>query len=139
MDGRTAESAHPGFAEVIRQLDSLDAQLLSAIRDASSLPIATLSRKVGRGYVEEHKNVIDVHKGKQPYASSNVRATIDNLERLGLVSIRYVRHLTLDEQYNWIDIRSEYLELVEADHEVDVAKGILELTAFGRAFKGAAS
>ena len=140
MDGRTAGSAHPGFAQVIRQIDSLDAQLFNSLSHETSYPVVTLRIQLdGGGFDEAQKHIVGALRGGQPFASPMVQTSIDNLERLGLVSIDYSFYFKAPERYEWVETRPEYLRLKEAGKEVDVGKGILELTAFGRMFKQAVS
>ena len=103
MDGRKSQSAHPGFAQIIRQFDSMDAQLFGTI------------------------------------VSPLMQTSIDNLERLGLISIDYEHFFTAPERYKWVEDRPEYLRLTENGKEVDIRKGILELTSFGKTFMKAVS
>ena len=138
MDARKADNAHPAYAEIIRQLTSEEARLLNGIMNYSSkLPIVTLLEKRSIGIEKIIKNIIgyrDRETGEQ-VAAPQPPSMIDNWVRLGLISITYDLQLILEGSYDWVKLRPEYIELEKrAKGKVDVKKGILELTEFGKAF-----
>ena len=144
MDARRARSAHPAYAEVIRQLTADEARMFNEVKQyGPKLPVATLmgQRQVGFGTI--HKNIIDVRNketGEQVAASLlNVPSMIDNWLRLGLISITYDLRLTGSGSYDWVETRPEYVELAGEYDKVEVRQGILELSSFGKSFSDAVS
>ncbi len=138
MDGRKAGSAHPAYAEIIRQLTSDEARLLNQVIDYGPLiPIVRLAeqRQIGIGIVL--KSIISYSHpdtGKQ-IDTPQVPAMIDNWMRLGLVSVTYERRLIAKGEYDWAQSRPEYIELrKKAKKGVEIKEGIMELTAFGSSF-----
>ncbi|MDE0159663.1 MAG: DUF4393 domain-containing protein [Candidatus Dadabacteria bacterium] len=138
MDGRKAGSVHPAYAEIIRQLTSDEARLLNQVIDGRPrIPIVTLKGWDQIGITKMHKNILpysDVNTGEQ-IAAPKLPSMIDNWQRLELISITYEFHLVATGEYDWVQSRPEYIELKEeTEKEVEIEKGIMELTAFGKLF-----
>ncbi len=143
MDGRSAEKAHPAYAEIIRQLTSNEARLLNqVINFGSKLPIVTLNEKGSVGVITIHKNIVNFVNAKteSPMVNPGLPAMIDNWQRLGLISVTYQFSLVATGAYDWVKERPEYIELKKKVNEnVDIKNGIMELTAFGNSFAEAIS
>ena len=134
MDGRTEGSVHPAFVEVIRQLSPEEARLFNQLPDTRTAIVA-LRRKTTGGFDEVRKHILPLARNGQPAAAPEFPAMLDNWERLGLVSVDYTTRLVDEQQYEWVEARPEYIEMTSRGDDVDVVKGMLELSAFGRSFK----
>lgn len=108
MDKNKADEAHPAFVEIIRQLTSDEARIMSFLSERRSIPLVDVKRNridhhggitVYNGYSEfEMSNILDLPK----YAPSGM----ENLCRLGLANI---------PEYGYITNKSLYHPLVNSD------------------------
>lgn len=142
-DDRTEESAHPSFAEVIRQLSGPEAKLLATLMNGQVRPIV---RIIATNVESKGSNVIfdDVWDIQAPDGSptfvAKSRLWLNNWVRLGLVSVDYSRHLTRENAYEWVEGRPELAAAKDAitdGRSVDFDKGIVTPTAFGVEFMSA--
>ena len=63
---------------------------------------------------------------------------LDNFVRLGLVSIDYTHHLVYENSYVWVETHPLYLRKKnEWGKDLEIGKGVLEMTRFGKAFSDA--
>lgn len=146
-DSRVQDTAHPSFAEVIRQLSAEEAGSLAAVLNSPlHLPIieirvnaASTENPTRQGFLVEATHVLDWHEGDKQVASPERAIFVDNWIRLGLVSVDYSSFFTDEGRYSW----AETTPLVLASREkydtpdlkrVDYQRGILKPTEFGRAF-----
>ncbi len=147
MDGRVSATAHPAFVEIIKQLDSEDADLMrGALRISTAIPIAQLRvTTVGeQGYHIVATHLLNLRGGPdQTLHIQNPRlpAMIDNWSRLGLVEVDYNQHLTDPAAYEWVERRPEVIRL-RHERETDKVKvthqkGILIRTQLGERFASA--
>ena len=137
MDGRGLRSAHPAYAEVIRQLAAHEAGMFNRIVEARpKLPIVTLMGGSGGEIRAVRNNILDLIDGStgKPVERPFAQSMIDNWLRLGLISITYDLSLVASDAYDWVQQRPEYIELDSQHNTVEVRKGILELSAFGKSF-----
>lgn len=148
-DKRVEKSAHPSFAEVIKQLTAEEAQTLASVighPNITTLPIVQIRVKSAtpdnpdkEGYKVCANHVMNWHEDDQPIAAPENAMFVDNWIRLGLVSVDYTAWLIGDSRYEWV--QSTPL-LVEAQKKYDAADfarvthkpGILTVTDFGLAF-----
>ena len=146
-DDRTQDDAHPSFVEVIKQLNSVEAELLkTVIEDNIPIPIVTLkinnSGKTGGRLAQ--RNVIELLEASTGSPAENPRlgAYIDNWVRLGLAEITYTEWLAGAGAYDWVQDRPEYARTIallapEKDESIRVDKGMIRATDFGAAFSRA--
>ena len=144
MDARRARSAHPAYAEVIRQLTADEARMFNDIKGyGRQLPVVTLMGQDHIGYGTVLKDIIDMRNQETDeqvaVALLNVPSMIDNWLRLGLISITYDLRLIASGSYDWVETRPEYVELDRKYRKVVVKQGILELSSFGKSFADAVS
>lgn len=148
MDGRNPAAAHPGYIEIIKQLDSIEAQLLrNVIESPIGLPIVELHRRAKdkSGYRVVYRHLVNNLKEvdgvvtQEPEEFERFPAIIDNWERLGLVTVDYSILLSEPNQYDWVEGRPEYRAVKEGlasspDVTIHIQKGILVRTAWGKEF-----
>ena len=148
MDSRVAGSAHPAFVEIIRQLDAEEAYHIKGIlQSRTSLPIVQI-RQVSSAdgeYEVLANHVMDLRKTDDmttPAENDLLPAMVDNWIRTGLVHVTYDARLTGEGRYAWAEERPEYLRLRDQHQkdawQVQVQKGYIERTSFGRQFASAA-
>jgi hypothetical protein len=145
-DDRSQESAHPSFPQVIKEISPAEARILLDVLRADVLPVVRLMLKsTDEGATTVATNLVEIrHKETQEQVDLPMTRTwIDNWARLGLVEVDHRHHLVADERYTWVDDCAEYKRLVDNDprgkDSVEVEKGILRTTDFGRRFLSAVS
>lgn len=162
-DQRIQDSAHPSFAEVIKQLSASEAYALAVTLRTRQLPIieirlnsepppaeaeqSTLQRLVlplrgqsPHGYTVLHTNVLDWYTDGQQVAAPFRALHIDNWIRLRLVTVDYTSWFSGEEAYAWVETTPLMIQARE-QYDTDEIKrvvfqrGILKATDFGKAFE----
>jgi hypothetical protein len=141
MDSKTTKDTHPSFVEIIKQLSSAEARLLTTLIFSDQEPAVTIrnNRKVGSGGRDQFRNftVLGEKAGIQDYR--NIPNYLDNLCRLGLLEIPDSYTLIGEDVYKHLDEHPIVKAIAEAiDQEEDrksklVHKTIM-VTGFGRQF-----
>ncbi|SCX76990.1 DUF4393 domain-containing protein [Nitrosospira sp. Nsp13] len=142
MDGRNANLAHPAFVEIIKQLNTTEAQLIGAIlKSQTGLPIVELRLNTGvKGYHILLRHLLDLksQSTQQSAEDEGMPAIVDNWIRLGLVTVTYQAQLLDEANYSWVESRPEYRRFWDTPHldgeSVVFQKGIIVKTAFGDQF-----
>ena len=147
MDGRIANTAHPAFVEIIKQLDAEDADLIrGALSSPGAIPIIQLRiTTVGEpGYQVVATHLLNLRDGTEQQMlieNPQLPAMIDNWSRLGLIDVDYNQQLTGASSYEWVELRPELVRLRQ-ERETDTVKvthkkGILIRTQLGLRFASA--
>jgi len=143
MDQRLEGADHPAFVEIIRQLTSVEAELLLIIlQETITLPIARIVRKFpdGKGEITLERNIIHYHNRttRKPIEIPNFAAMFDNWVRLGLIEVSFERELVEKSMYDWVKLRPEYLKHSRIDfgeeNKIGIKRGIYNVSDFGRLF-----
>ena len=139
MDEQRMSTAHPAYVEIIRQLTPLEAQALKDILPSNrGLPIVTIRTTTEKGYSDRYKNVVNFMKFDTETEINLISSMVDNWVRLGLISVEYDKKLTDDTSYAWVEGHMGYVLLEEKyKGKIDVVKGIMIPTNFGRLFAAA--
>lgn len=144
MDSETARNAHPGFVEIIRNLNSDEAKLLSYLLSVGPQPIIDIrqeEKSSGSGY-EISESVCTLGHDASLEHRDLVGTYLDNLERLGLVEIPRGRFLTSDGVYDRI-LNDPPVKAIEEkinaseNHKAAFVKYFVRLTQLGRLFGAA--
>jgi hypothetical protein len=143
MDGRSANEAHPAFVEIIKQLNSEEADLIrSALLSPNPIPICEVrisyeGKSSWKTLTRHMLNLLD-SKTNLPAENPRISAMVDNWIRLGLVEVDYEKHLTNDVNYAWSGERPEviqYRQLHENEtQKINIKNGIMSRTALGTQF-----
>ncbi|HQU67139.1 MAG TPA: DUF4393 domain-containing protein [Albidovulum sp.] len=148
MNSDEMQHAHPSFVSIISAMSVFDARVIKAISDQEIVASSILRLD------NEKREGIDIRTHFSPslYRDCGVRsgedadrfhASIDNLERLGLVDARYTRHLVLDGAYTEIEESDEIqrarsqMDAVGDGRKLTIVKGSIELSMFGKSFSNA--
>jgi len=142
MDSRRAESAHPAFVEIIKQLDSAEApHLIDVLKSKSYVPIASVEKAAaGGGSKSLARHLINALNVKTQGIVLLPRfpAMLENWSRLGLIEIHYDAWLSDENAYNWVEERPEYIELKRLhdapDAPVSFSRGYVRVTHLGADF-----
>lgn len=109
MDRTKADDVHPSFSEMIKQLSSLDAQILCRLYSSKSVPIASVVIDfTSGGYTEFAKHILLLDLNNQHYES--IEQVINNLLRLELIEVSYSRWILDDEEYSGYHHHPAFLE-----------------------------
>jgi hypothetical protein len=143
MDGRVTSNAHPAFVEIIKQLNSEEANLIKGVLKSSTpLPIAEirLSTPNNNGWNPLSKHLLNIlnDQTQLPEINERLAAMVDNWVRLGLVEVDYTTHMMSENSYAWVKERPE-VERLKSIHEKDgrtlmFTNGIMTRTALGIQF-----
>jgi hypothetical protein len=136
MDQNTAGKSHPGFVEIIKNLSTHDAKILNYFGE-SMRGVMTMKIKSGTGHKEVQTNIIYYQPDDIPLTL--IASTLENLRRLGLISISYSTYIMDETVYDEILQTAFYTGIkakLEADgHEILGDKGLIKLTDLGKQFR----
>lgn len=141
MIENTKWDVHPSFVEIIKQLSPSDAKTMKALSNPSYFhPILVIARhdKKTDIYYDDvmnyNPNLLKNYKNHQQLSASLI-----NLQRLGLISLRYDVQVSPDSEYEpFIEdpINKFIIEQFKDDDTIEIVykKGLIELTDFGMSF-----
>lgn len=105
LDSSTTKDTHPSFVEIIKQLSSDEAKLLTTLISAEQVPAVTIrnNREDNTGGRDEFRNftVLGEKVGVQNYGRIPIH--LDNLCRLGLLEIPASYALVGEDIYKHLD------------------------------------
>lgn len=143
MDGRIASEAHPAFVEIIKQLDSEEANLIRGFLQSPrtiaivEVGVTTVGKK-GWATLATHLLNLTNLVTLSPVENPKVPAMVDNWVRLGLVDVDYAKHLQAEDSYVWVENRPEvarYRQAHESEtRKLSFANGVIVRTALGAQF-----
>lgn len=141
MNIDTKYYVHPSFVDIIKQLSPMDAKALEEMKQKDSdLPIVDVNLNF-----EENKTfcelLVDYSIDLFPLFNDTavLSASLQNLDRLGIIKIRYDQMLKPDERYNVFYEDAVYKSFADSfggreNTTITLKKGLIELTEFGKAF-----
>lgn len=141
MDSATTKDAHPSFVEIIKQLSSDEAKLLTALISKEQEPAVTIrnNRKDNSGGRDQFRNftVLGEKVGVQDF--SRIPNYLDNLCRLGLLKIPASYVLVGENIYKHLDEHPVVKSIIESINKDDSRKSDLVhktimVTGLGRQF-----
>lgn len=140
---------HHSFVEIIKQISPLDARNLVKIVQNNRFPVAqyrlTINNECHSSPIKQlvfmpALNSYDLHKEQDAFDYDRNATSINNLARLGLIDVNLDVWLTDDSKYELLS-NNPFLEALKQIHEteaeypkVDIKKGIIDITSFGRDF-----
>lgn len=139
MNSEKADNTHPAFVEIIKQLTSLEANILTVyLKNGSPQPIGmTQYQKKNDGFMlEGNKHILALTRGSEIYYNKNIPSYVDNWIRLGLVEVHYDRWVK-EDRYEALKLRDEYINdklQLGDEYTKDLCKGIIQRTTFGEQF-----
>lgn len=126
---------HPSFAEILKQMSSLDAKIIKTFKNSSlnGLPICQYIVYQNDGYTVLLENVYLNYD--TPYLPECSLA-ISSLVRLGLLNASYEKHLTGENTYTPFTEHFWFKKLQQnlTNHKVSIQKGVVSLTPLGQSF-----
>lgn len=137
MNVDTQDNVHPSFVEIIKQLSPLDAQLFNILYSNIVNPIIDLKRKEKNkiGSIDLVNNIMNIDIAPHEFIS----LSINNLERLNLISIPNDTYYTDDNLYKPFYEHELYkkhhkFSISSGSYELIVIKKIISITDIGKAF-----
>lgn len=141
LDGDTVREAHPAFVEIIRQLTPDEARLLSLFTEGRRSPLIDLRVETEgqQGGLTPYRNLslLGIEAGcSHPDLTPNY---LDNLSRLGLITIPLIGHYTDPHAYDELENHPGVQQL-KAEYErvpgkvVKFTRKMLVVTALGSQF-----
>lgn len=142
MDISKNKAMHSSFVEIIKQLNPIDAKILSEIQ-SGNIAIAQIGFNLETsGFIIQYKHLYSLKQNEYPH--DNIEASMDNLIRLGLIDVAYGTYSKNENLYDSLKLTSEYKEIEQAMDSIDESKkrikeirfekGIVETTKFGQNF-----
>ncbi|MDR0302311.1 MAG: DUF4393 domain-containing protein [Treponema sp.] len=125
------------FVEIIKQMTPIDAHNIRDILNAKTLPICQLQQKSNVN--EEGYNIIyDLlywlpSKNEEDWQQNSI--SLVNLQRLGLIQYGFDTYLIDDIQYKHYDNSNLIKALKNNNQNIELKKGVVEITPYGRQFK----
>lgn len=127
--------SHPSFAEILKQMSPLDAEVIKVFKNSplNGFPICRYQISEGGGYLTLLENVFI------EYFTPNLEAcsiSISSLSRLGLVKVIYDDVLLNKDAYLGFEQHPWFIMLKKnlPDKNITMQKGIVSLTPLGRSF-----
>lgn len=145
MDAATARTAHPGFVEIIRNLSSDEARVISFISSSEQIQPIIDIRRVHRtegGGITIHEVVSAIGHDAGCEHQELLSSYLVNLQRLGLIEMDKGRFLTSPTAYDRLLSDPPVKRTIEAldslpDHKSEIVKYFAALTPLGRQFANA--
>lgn len=141
----TKDNVHPGFVDVIKQLSPNDAKILNMLFASGEDCFPIIQVNAGKKTKDNFKfNTIITFANHEIYLICNdfekVIFSINNLCRLGLLSINYLETIAETDVYDAqekapeiVDIKNSF-EAANTDVEIKFARKLVEVTEFGKRF-----
>lgn len=128
------------FVEIIKQLEPIDASILSSITNNKMLPVANIyysNTESLEKSVALHSNVLLTDLDSL-VKINEISASVTNLNRLGLINLTYDVWIVDNTKYDDLKNTQLCIELKEnlppGFDDIDVKKGVLSLTPLGKDF-----
>lgn len=143
MDTKSANDAHPGFVEILKQLTPDEVKILEFLPKVGlHEPLVnlgyTVSEKVGHFTIYRHLGTLASDAGCEH--PEQLPTYVDNLCRLGLIEVPSMRLLAEDWRYDRIlslGLLQQARTQVPAGASFDVEKAMCGLTSLGGSFRNA--
>ena len=134
----TASCGHPSFANIIQNLSPDEAILLKELRDPTPFLTAKFVKKVARDWWTAGDLLTGLETSVCLTFPNNLVAYFSNFDGLGLIGIR--RDLCMAAPPLYEKLEEHYRPVIEAfpydreNHDLEFARGKIEVTPFGRLF-----
>lgn len=131
------KSVHPAYTTIIKEIDPLDAQLLMKISNKALPYVKIFSESTLNGKIQPlYPNIIIYDTNLRIDEYFNLSNSIDNLDRLKLISIRN-DIICFENEYQTLNDCSIYQlhqKNLEPNERISIRKYRVELTELGRSF-----
>jgi hypothetical protein len=138
------DNTHPAFVEVIKQLTSIEAEILPIYLESNTLkPVGRVIYKniEDNSIIVSCRHILELYTGDEPYYDKRIPSFVDNWIRLGLIEVGYDKYMgAQEERYIAIKDREEYINDKTYTHEKltkEFERGYIRRTSFGALFSQA--
>ena len=142
LDLLTADKVHHSFVDIIKQMSSNDAKLLSILPNDGPLAQIQLYFKDGKSYIPLTVNDVILIPGLVETNFEDNAISINNLSRLGLVEIDHIMSISISEKYDAYKKLDAYRRgelsvnnFPEKYRSVEIKRGMFVFTPYGELFK----
>lgn len=144
MDKNTAQHAHPGFVEIIRNLSSDEARVFSFLLENKTQPVVDIyeAEKKGIARIPRYFYVCCIGSDANVDFQSMIGTYLRNLERLGLIDIPRDGHISAVDAYDRI-LNDPSVKKIEQEinrlesKQADFEKYYVSVSQLGRTFGAA--
>ncbi|MDE6004459.1 MAG: DUF4393 domain-containing protein [Oscillospiraceae bacterium] len=135
INSDTADMVHPAFAEMIKQMSSIDAQILKSFSVNDIQPIMEINQlfKPLNFYSTAYTNLFLIEKDSVQ-SLDKASVAITNLNRIGLINIDYTKTLFGEPIYEDLVKVADNMTHNFGASNFKYVKGIASLTPMGRKF-----
>lgn len=138
MNSDTVNKVHPAFADIIKQMSTLDAYTLDYFLNSAqvNIPLANIKRvnKLDSSYNYMYQNLVKLNHPH--YRPVDITLSVENLIRLNVLVIPPDRHISGLKAYEWVYSNPEYMNIKasidDSKYYLDIEKLALRTTSFGR-------
>lgn len=143
IDSATAQYAHPGFVEIVRNMSPDEARIMRLFSVQTNYPVITLRaefKKHSRGGVDAISNYSHIGKEAGCDYAALTPNYLDNLCRLGLLDIPEYNALTVEGVYDALEkddlivSTSKQIEEEYEDRKPKIKRRQVHSTNFGKQF-----
>lgn len=146
MNVDTKDSVHPSFVEIIKQLSPFDAILLKKIADTKETKLGIIKTRLIKSPNDNEgldwiRHIIDPSFGMNLSNTIQYAVSLENLQRLQLLTIEYDSFLVDDSEYYGIEngeictyCKDRAPNLHDAYKTFKIKRGQLNITRFGKEF-----
>lgn len=140
MDKKSQQNAHPAFVEVLKNISSDEAQIINYLANDPLIPLINIGirKEETEGTIPLLRHVTQLKDLTNCAQPSMIPSYLDNLERLGLISLHTDSWLAASEAYTPIFNMPEIIEAHESitnqGYLTENTKGYAKRTNFGAQF-----
>ena len=132
-----SKDVHPSFAEIIKQMSVLDAQILKIFKNSSPSGIPVCDYRLLSPDKTSYSTILEnAFLGLPEIALDRCSASLSSLKRLGILQIPYGVYLNPPKIYNAFKKHPYYtlLQIQFPAEQIAVEKHVAKLTALGISF-----
>lgn len=141
MDSKTTSEVHPSFVEIIKQLSSDEAKILTAFISEDQEPIISIrnNRKDNTGGRDVYRHFSVLGEKTECSNLELIPNYLNNLSRLGIIEIPENYALLGENTYTHLETHPTVLSIVDSisqqnDRVSKIKKETIKVTALGRQF-----
>jgi hypothetical protein len=141
MDKETAESSHPAFVEIIRQMTADEAKIMKLFLDRNAYPTITIRAEVKEGNAGFDHTILINFLGDDAQCELPDMSPyyLDNLRRLGLLEVLPVYGLHDSDGYSRLEDGEETQKIIlsiseESEYKPRVIRGGVKISPLGSLF-----
>ena len=130
----TKDIVHPAFSSMIKEMTSLEAEVLTQFKMFSQWPVVEYRIISNDGGYNTLQTNVFLYKPEHTVDNiDQIASALSNLNRLGLIEISYLSHISDEKSYaKYNEILDSFNKL--ATHKYTLQKGVAKTTPLGQQF-----